>query len=143
MITMYSACGGQSLEVAGRERTRFVWWKFWSLSFKNSISSVSVRPGCTFIGHSEVCVILPSSYSSLNTEDMSLRFTLYLETYTHPTLPYHHHPQPETHPNIIYQDEWSGQSLVLRAVGSQRDVDLVDAEYNALNNNLESLECSC
>lgn len=50
----FLACGGKSLSVSVGERARFVWWQFWKLSFKNSLSSVSVRAGCTFIGYTEV-----------------------------------------------------------------------------------------
>ena len=44
---------------------------------------------------------------------------------------------------MYFQDDWTGRSVILRAVGSQRHVDLIDAEYNSFNNNLESYECSC
>ena len=47
------ACGGSSLSVSDGEKKRFVWWQFWNLSFKNSLSSVSVRDGCTFLGYLE------------------------------------------------------------------------------------------
>ena len=50
----FLACGGKSLSVYEGERTRFVWWQFWNLSFRNSLSSVSIRAGCTLIGYTEV-----------------------------------------------------------------------------------------
>ena len=41
------------------------------------------------------------------------------------------------------EDDFSGRSVVVRAVGSQRDLDLMDAEYNSFNNNIESYKCDC
>ena len=70
-----------------------VWWQFWHVTYANALSSVSVRAGCTLLGHTE--------------------------------------------------DDFSGRSVVVRAVGGQRDLDLMDAEYNSFNNNIESYECDC
>ena len=70
-----------------------MWWKFWHVTYANALSSVSVRAGCTLLGHTE--------------------------------------------------DDFSGRSVVVRAVGGQRDLDLMDAEYNSFNNNIESYECDC
>merc|ERR1712131_227715 len=75
------------------EKRRFVWWQFWNLSFKNSISSITVQDGCIFQGY--------------------------------------------------HNNDFSGTPLIIRAVGNIRHVDLIDAEFNYFNNNLESYECKC
>jgi len=88
-----SACEGSSMNVESEEKRRFVWWQFWNLSFKNSISSITVQDGCIFQGY--------------------------------------------------HNNDFSGTPLIIRAVGNIRHVDLIDAEFNYFNNNLESYECRC
>jgi len=81
------------MNVESEEKRRFVWWQFWNLSFKNSISSITVQDGCIFQGY--------------------------------------------------HNNDFSGTPLIIRAVGNIRHVDLIDAEFNYFNNNLESYECRC